>query len=239
MLGVRRVSPEATVRVVRVSDTVTIEEVLACIATRRHRDAEWPRIKDTAQRWDFIRQIYREETPSIIEAAQHNGRCCPYFVDWDFTPIEEYAWMDIRGLGLPLYPQVPVSRYFIDFADPHLKIGVELDGKRFHEAARDRRRDEDLWSLGWRIFRIPGFKSLPAPAKPFDGDWQARLRDERNEFLYDVRHWATRWSEGIFWAIKYFFYTRESRRDPLFRDAAIGALSNNRYVEFPLDPEDE
>lgn len=41
--------------------------------------------------------------------------------DWYayMSPIEWNVWQDIRSYGLPLYPQVPCGKYFIDFADPH------------------------------------------------------------------------------------------------------------------------
>ncbi len=85
---------------------------------------------------------------------------CPYrYFDWSniFTPIEDNVWADIRYLGLKFYPQFPVGRFFIDFADPVNKIGIEVDGVAWHlDKEKDERRTAILNKFGWRIIRIKG-----------------------------------------------------------------------------------
>ena len=191
----------------------------------------YDRTHGTHDVWSVIREAYELMLPIILE---RKGRCSPYFFDWQMTPIEKLAWQDIRGTGMRLFPQVPVGRYFIDFADPCKRIGVELDGKDFHSEAKDRPRDEWLWSQGWRIFRIPGRMVFAAPKSAFHEDWTHEYREDRDRFLFELKEWANSWSEGIFWALRYFYYTDEERRDPMFASAAQSSLRSNRHVQFPL-----
>lgn len=86
-----------------------------------------------------------------------------------WTPIEWKLWQDIRCTGrMHMLPQYPVGPYFLDFANPAKKIGLEADGKDFHDEARDRKRDQHLWDeFGWRVFRVSGaecyrFRQSPA-----------------------------------------------------------------------------
>lgn len=45
--------------------------------------------------------------------------------------------------------------YSIDLADPRRKIGLEYDGKNYHEdVSGDKRRRNELEALGWRVFPI-------------------------------------------------------------------------------------
>jgi very-short-patch-repair endonuclease len=83
----------------------------------------------------------------------------PYVIaDWAmlFTPIEAAIWSDIRCYGLPFWPQFPIGRFVVDFADPVRRIALECDGAAFHDAAKDRARDAELERMGWTVYRIPG-----------------------------------------------------------------------------------
>lgn len=84
----------------------------------------------------------------------------PYnFFDWYkiFSPAERLVWADIRFHGLRFYPQYPAGRYFIDFADPVEKIGIEVDGEQYHQDfKKDDARQKDLERMGWKIVRISG-----------------------------------------------------------------------------------
>ena len=48
--------------------------------------------------------------------------------------------------------------FYLDFAFPHLRVGVEADGRRWHSDAQsfehDRQRDNALTAAGWRILRV-------------------------------------------------------------------------------------
>lgn len=76
------------------------------------------------------------------------------------SKIAEY-----RSNGLINYPIVPQhevkfgnTTYLIDFALPHLKIGVEADGETFHSSPKqishDKERDMKLAQVGWTILRF-------------------------------------------------------------------------------------
>ena len=72
---------------------------------------------------------------------------------------------EYRSNGLIRYPVVPQYEvkfgniaYPLDFALPHLKIGIEADGETFHSSpkqiAHDKQRDMKLSSVGWTIMRF-------------------------------------------------------------------------------------
>lgn len=112
-----------------------------------------------------IANHYKYLTPMIEQASYKYPRrwVDPYCggIDWGkvFSPIEEVTWMSIRSYGqVPLYPQYPVLKYYIDFANPVKKIGIECDGKQWHEnrTEKDLQRDIELAKEGWTIFRISG-----------------------------------------------------------------------------------
>jgi very-short-patch-repair endonuclease len=87
------------------------------------------------------------------------------------------------GLKASLWPQVPVSangsRYRLDFAlvfsrnEKRVLIDLELDGHEFHErtkkqAARDKKRDRDLQSIGWHVARFTGAEVYANPRAVVD-----------------------------------------------------------------------
>lgn len=184
------------------------------------------------ERWDAIREAYELEMPAIMAARARGGRSNPNFIDWKMTPIEYWAWTDIRYLGLPLYPQVPVAGAFVDFGDPYLRIGVELDGAAFHNRAEDLARDRRLWAHGWRIFRIPGTEAFPRakdqmPACLEDGDPDAPLPGEGAEWIQDS-------GEGVLWALREMYFRTEpvSKR---FQAAVWWSLAGHKLADFPLE----
>jgi very-short-patch-repair endonuclease len=114
--------------------------------------------------YELVKKHYETLTPVICYYGKLDpgGWIDPYVkeIPWTkfFSPIETNAWDDIRGYGrVPLYPQYPIAKYFVDFANPFLKIVIECDGKEFHrDRKKDIARDEDLKTLGWNVFRISG-----------------------------------------------------------------------------------
>lgn len=119
-----------------------------------------------------ISEYYAEQTPYIIK--RENRWAYPYGFDFDIvkemSPIERDLWMDIRCYGkLPMYPQYPALGYFLDFGNPRHKIGIECDGKEFHNPEKDRKRDLRLFEEGWKIYRLPGSDCVkPIPDEYFN-----------------------------------------------------------------------
>lgn len=111
--------------------------------------------------WNAIRAFYREAERDILAAPPWEWAMDPYL--WrngmlHMTPIEEWLWTDIRANGAVLYPQYPVGRFFVDFGNPVAKVAVECDGKAFHQdVEKDARRDRELRSMGWAVYRVPGW----------------------------------------------------------------------------------
>lgn len=199
---------------------------------------QWLAERHTPARWRILREAYALQMPFILAARKSGsrGRIAPYFLDWDFTPIERNAWTDIRALGLPLYPQVPVGRYFLDFADPVLKIGVELDGRAFHSVEQDEPRDIALWEKGWRIFRIPGRDSLASKEPAFGQVWEESRQDAPDVAEREAHLWIMDKSEGFFWALKLFYYDRRPDLER-YLGAAYRSLRARTLIDFPLELE--
>jgi very-short-patch-repair endonuclease len=207
---------------------VTTEDVFEHLKKRIGFEERWEVSKGTKDRWQLIRDIYDYMLPRIMKAAEQGGTVNPYIVDWDMTPIERLAWMDIRGTGLPLYPQFPVGRVFLDFADPYRKIGVELDGAAFHEHDRDLARDNKLVEQGWKIFRIKGRVATKIIPNPFEYSQHPR---NSGDFFEEFQQWAVNDSTGFFWALKEFFY----RENPRHKSWAYDVLSRFQLADFDLE----
>lgn len=117
-------------------------------------------------RQQTIRAAYKDNLENIFK---YYPRFSPYVLDWVglMTPIECRVWDNIRGMTLPFYPQFPVNQYFLDFADPVKKIGIEVDGLQYHSSreqlAHDQKRQSSLEGWGWRVFRITGRQAFLEP----------------------------------------------------------------------------
>lgn len=131
-------------------------------------------------------------------------RLDPYFYNWDglFSHIENLVWMDIRGIGVPLYPQYPACGYFIDFANPFLKIGVECDGKAFHNKEKDDLRDKKLGLDGWTIYRLTGTECMRNYHFEFYVDGE---EFDDNKF----ERWLFETSEGFIYALKNIVFAKD------------------------------
>lgn len=143
-----------------------------------------------------IRSIYKNFNPTLADGFRRS----PYDLgmEWEFTPIEDNVWGDIRYLGLPLYPQFPIGPYFVDFGDPIRKIGIEVDSKEWHKDWRkDAKRQRELEKLGWHIIRIPSHLT-----------YKQREDFEEENGSIAVDKYLTGCAEGIlfkvYWDVGYF-----------------------------------
>jgi very-short-patch-repair endonuclease len=83
-----------------------------------------------------------------------------------FEPVGEPGLIARDAMGVQLAQQVDVPQgYRLDFVLTHarspVRIAVELDGHRYHDATpeaaeRDKSRDRVLTGAGWRVLRFTG-----------------------------------------------------------------------------------
>lgn len=196
------------------------------------------RAEKITDKWGVIRQGYMDRMSELMEISKRDKGSWlnPYFVDFAsmFSPIEQDAWCAIRSRRAPLYPQFPVFNYFIDFANPYLRIGVELDGRDFHDEAKDRARDEFLAEYDWKIFRIKGTECAAKYRSRQDLN-NAEINPRDDEYLPAVTEWMMHTCEGLIEAI-YIYYFNGLRGLGL-TGAAYRALDAHRLAAFPLEIE--
>lgn len=175
------------------------EEVAKCLKRseeRRRLNINWNLGgQDINERWANIRKAYAYELPSIMQSLKQGQFHYHDFMDFRsvMSPIEKTTWDDIKYYGVRLLPEFPVLHYFIDFANPLHKIGLEMDGAQWHDAEKDAARDARLGREGWKIHRITGSNSrdwyymsivLSWIDKETGGDWWVPI-DHRVEDLID------------------------------------------------------
>lgn len=117
--------------------------------------------KEQVQIWNKIRTYYKENIERIRGDYPLNGDVVydiQYQCGYKETPIEYDVYCHIKCFGIPVVcPQFPVKNYFIDFADPIAKVGIEADGAYFHsDKLKESLRDQDLENEGWWIYHIEG-----------------------------------------------------------------------------------
>lgn len=109
--------------------------------------------------WEAAKYFYDMRRDLILAGPRNEWVIDPY--EWErfitLTPIEYWLWCDIRQANVVMYPQYPVDRFFVDFANPKAKVAIECDGAAFHtDKQKDSARDAKLEGLGWQIYRISG-----------------------------------------------------------------------------------
>jgi hypothetical protein len=111
--------------------------------------------------WNAIRTHYRRNCSDIMQAGQSDWGIDPYAWDHEagirLTPIEQSLWSEIRAVGAVMYPQYPVGRFFVDFANPVARVAIECDGAKFHlNPNHDAMRQAEIEAEGWTMYRITG-----------------------------------------------------------------------------------
>lgn len=141
----------------------------------------------------------------------------PYLVcaNWEriMSPIERIVWGDLRYHGLRFYPQYPAGIYFIDFADPQTMVGIEVDGKEYHQdRKKDKQRQQKFEAMGWIIIRLQGWMTFKDRE-----DYFGEL--ENNRDCYDEEDYQEKWnefnrlfrsecSEGVLRGVKEKYYSK-------------------------------
>jgi hypothetical protein len=152
--------------------------------------------------FNAIRKAYAENLSDLKDQWAADPNCVdPYIFDWAsvFTPIEEAVWGEIRAAGITMFPQLPVFNYFLDFANPFIKVAVECDGAQWHDAEKDRKRDQKLIADGWTVYRIPGKICNRVLLSPPE---LKELELSPDEFEQRVHEWMTTTATGVITAIK-------------------------------------
>jgi len=208
---------------------------------QRFLQLKWSELGKITDQWGFIRQAYMEALPGILASAQEDHRRWyrPYALDWDrfMNKYEKMAWSAIRGRGnVVLYPQFPAFNFFIDFANPFLRIGLEIDGKK-HDRDKDAARDKLLAQIGWKIFRVP---ACEAHTKCKDLAQLTESGIEGDERMQAVRHWLMHSLDGVVQAIEWVYFAPQNSGDDMPTECreilvcAKESLMAHRLVEFPL-----
>lgn len=162
--------------------------------------------------WNRLRAHYESAHAEIMAEEKNEWAIDPYA--WEggkmqMTPIEVSLWHEIRGCNMVVYPQYPVGRFFVDFANPKAKVAIECDGKAWHEdKAKDAARDAVLESMGWIVYRISGsdcnkldeevedeyggITAIPNPAKLFIRRICTRHQISRNNYGGGKSWWDER-----------------------------------------------
>jgi len=77
-------------------------------------------------------------------------------------------WPNLKGLQR----QVRAGRYYIDFARPDLRQGIEVDGLAYHNGqeafARDHARQRWLRGAGWQLVRYTAKEAAMHPSAVLD-----------------------------------------------------------------------
>lgn len=108
----------------------------------------------------LVRELYDGLDEKLQSHPANRYMMDPYL--WEsagivMSPIEQALWSEARQAGIVLYPQYPVGRFFVDFANPAARVAIECDGKEFHQdIAADISREKIIESFGWRVYRISG-----------------------------------------------------------------------------------
>jgi very-short-patch-repair endonuclease len=165
-----------------------------------------------------IRTYYQSKEQDFIRRpfTWHDTYPCDWFEI--MTPIEWCAWKEMRSRGnIVMYPQYPVLGYHLDFANPGIKLGIELDGKDYHDQDNDIIRDIDLVNAGWTIIRIPGKEMINTHYKNFETLFDSGIH-ETNQVIDNISYWILKTGDGVLEAISYLFFHRNGN---YFDDAAI------------------
>lgn len=182
--------------------------------------------KSEFDRQKVYKKYYSLFTDQIIAHAERGKWYQPYGIDFTrfFTPIEKDAWNAIISSRVILYPQYPVLNYFLDFGNPLLKIGLETDGKEFHIAEKDYKRDTQLLKKGWKIYRVTGSEAV----RPL-----REVSDYSNE--YDVRMARginlNNTVDGVVEALYQVYFNKRQIRDDYYYDCE-NCLRNHRLADF-------
>ena len=176
---------------------------------------DFEKLNEITDKWGFFRQLYMENIPFIMEVSKKDKTRWSniYLLNWRkyLSPIERIAWDSIRTTAqIVLYPQFPVFNFFIDFANPMLRIGLELDGKDYHSKEKDLKRDKQLKRFGWKIFRATGSETKVSYLNRSELEERGITGREKQDA---VEHWILNTCDGLIQSIKYWYFLNDEERN--------------------------
>jgi very-short-patch-repair endonuclease len=127
-----------------------------------------------------LQAAYRHYLPSILETAKSGHLLDPNIITWEFSPIEDATWHQIKTLGLPFYPQFPILEYFADFADPFRKIAIEVNRRELHSTRSHNIRKKLMRQAGWEVYRIPTCAAMRYLEDIFSADMASEIEEAIN-----------------------------------------------------------
>lgn len=175
-----------------------------------------------AEGWERRNVLYRYYdlvAPQIMKTAAEEGPytrgCEKYGLPWaeTFSHAEKFAWGKLHNHpSVVLYPEYPVDKFFLDFGNPALSIGVEIDGKNYHDADDDLARDLALLRQGWIIFRVPAkelFWDLEHPAEYVSRNGGSIEEDWDNDEVHEIAlNYYLRSGDGFLESLENVVYRR-------------------------------
>lgn len=220
----------------------SVEEIIKESSNIYSPLAEYEYAQTYFEKLRILKGFYLHNHDAIIAEAKKckNRFFIAYPIDWMclFTPIEKTAWCTIRSKGrIVLYPQYPVLNFHIDFANPYLKIGLELDGKAFHDKAKDTIRDQWLADEGWTIIRITGSEMEKTYFKDFTDCYEEYMSED--ETRHHVNKWILGTGDGVIEAIKRVYFEPpplEGVKDWWFYEVCKQSINEHRLVKNYLNP---
>jgi very-short-patch-repair endonuclease len=83
------------------------------------------------------------------------------------SPLEVAMRTALDNAGILYIPEYQQGRYFIDIALPSIQVGIECDGRGWHDAKVEYDASRDAWLAehGWHIFRFTQVQIQTDPAK--------------------------------------------------------------------------
>ncbi len=163
------------------------------------------RIENTGERFNALRAIYSAVSPELVEAGREWTD--PYSFDFSKmqSPIERLLWNDIRGERLGLYPEYPVARFYVDFYNPAIRVGIEADGKQWHSKERDLARDTEIFDAAEAVlFRVTGAECHRGADTPWHRLHEGQIT--KQEYPSVLEHWYLTTSSGVVRAMSVVFY---------------------------------
>lgn len=182
---------------------------------------------DEFKRRELYKEGYDYLTPLIIERKGHF--VSPYFLDWNavLNDNEFTVWCSCRGNNVPLFPQYPVGKYWLDFGNPYFKIGVEVDSKTYHDKEKDELRDEELKKLGWKMYHLTSREAFWATGKQY---YDYDLYYDHEEMIEKYKDYLIHTVCGVLMCINHV--SMHKCLSPEFEDTAQIVAYRHQLIEY-------